>query len=237
MVTHMNSRRTSLLICVVLVCLVALSRVAQGQITGVWLESPKPGQNPNQVQVNAIAYGPSAVTGWIIYLDDRIVYQTNDITSTISQKINLTNGQHLLYARAWDGQGDYNTSGTLLLHVGPPLQSSTVLPTPPDNAEVLKQLQNNTADWTTCSVCAHGTNNSANYWMAPFQNQPSLSGSSLEMYVDGLPWTNVLFIDTMLGTSSTPLFVGLLESTTTPPPQPSGHRSSICGSCLAVRSS
>ena len=207
MVTHVNSRRTSLLICVVLVCLVALSRVAHGQITGVWLQSPQPGQNPNHVQVNAIAYGPSTVTGWIIYLDDRIVYQTNVVSSTISQQIHLTNGQHLLYARAWDGQGDYNTSGTLLLQVGPPPPSSTVLPTPPDNAEVLKEMQNNTADWTTCSVCAHGTNNSANYWMAPFQNRPSMSGSSLEMYVDGLPWTNVLFIDTMLGTSSNSHFL------------------------------
>jgi hypothetical protein len=203
----MNSRRTSLFFYMLLVCLVALSRVAFGQITGVWLQSPHPGKNPNQVQVNAIAYGPSTVTGWIIYLDDRIAYQTDVVSSTISQQINLTNGQHLLYARAWDGQGDYNTSGTLLLQVGPPPRSSTVLPTPPDNAEVLQQMQNNTADWTTCSVCAHGTNNSANYWMAPFQNRPSMSGSSLEMYVDGLPWTNVLFIDTMLGTSSNSHFL------------------------------
>ena len=207
MVTHMNSRRISLPIYMLLVCLVALSRVAPAQITGVWLQSPNPGQNPNQVQVNAIAYGPSTVTGWIIYLDDRIVYQTNVASSTISQPIHLTNGQHLLYARAWDGQGDYNTSGTLLLQVGPPPPSSTVLPTPPDNAEVLQEMQNNTADWTTCSVCAHGTTNSSNYWMAPFQNQPSRSGSSLEMYVDGLPWTNVLFIDTMLGTSSNSHFL------------------------------
>jgi hypothetical protein len=175
----MNSRRTSLLIYMLLVCLLALSRVAHGQITGVWLQSPNPGQNPNQVQVNAIAYGPSTVTGWIIYLDDRIVYQTNVVSSSISQQINLTAGQHLLYARAWDGEGDYNTSGTLLLQVGPPPPSSTVLPTPPDNAEVLQEMQNNTADWTTCSVCAHGTTNSSNYWMAPFQNQPSRSGSSL----------------------------------------------------------
>jgi hypothetical protein len=120
MVTHMNSRRISLPIYMLLVCLVALSRVAPAQITGVWLQSPNPGQNPNQVQVNAIAYGPSTVTGWIIYLDDLIVYQTNVASSTISQPIHLTNGQHLLYARAWDGQGDYNTSGTLLLQVGPP---------------------------------------------------------------------------------------------------------------------
>lgn len=207
MVPHMNSGRTSLLIYMVLICLVALPRVVHGQITGVWLQSPKPGQNPNHVQVNAIAYGPSAVTGWIIYLDDVPVYQTHVVTSTISQEINLTNGRHLLYARAWDAQGNYTTSGTLLIQVGPSPPSSTVLPTPPDNAQVLEEMQNNTADWTICSACAHGTNSTANYWMAPFQNSPSMSGSSLEMYVDGLPWTNVLFIDTMLGTSSNSHFL------------------------------
>ena len=190
----------------------ALSPVAHGQITGIWMKSPQPGQNPNQVQVTAIAYGPSTVTGWIIYLDDQIAYQTNDVTNNdvtgiVSQTINLTNGQHLLYARAWDGQGDYNTSETDLIQVGPPPPSSTVLPTPPANAQVLQQMQNDTANWTTCSVCAHGTNNTANYWMAPFQNQPAMSGSSLEMYVGGLPWSNVLFIDTMLGTSSNSHFL------------------------------
>ena len=192
---------------IVLGCVMALSGVAHGQITGVWMKSPHPGQNPNDVQVTAIAYGPSTVTGWIIYLDDYIAYQTNDITSQISQPIHMSTGQHLLYVRAWDGQGDYRTSETALIQVGPPPPSSTVLPTPPANAQVLQQMQNNTADWTTCSDCAHGTNNTANYWMAPFQYQPAMSGSSLEMYVDGLPWTNVLFIDTMLGTSANSHFL------------------------------
>ncbi len=199
------------------------------------MQTPHPGQNPNDVQVTAIAYGPSTVTGWIVYLDDFIAYQTNDITSTISQPIHMTNGQHLLYVRAWDGQGDYNTSETALIQVGPPPPSSTVLPTPPNNAQVLPEMQNNTDDWTTCSVCAHGTNNTANYWMAPFQNQPSLSGSSLEMYVDGLPWTNVLFIDTMVGTIPIRTFCGTSGSTTTLLPRPtSGPRSSISFRRLAA---
>ena len=203
----MNFRRTPLLICIVLVCLAAFSQAARGQITGIWMQSPKPGQNPKQVQVSAIAYGPSTVTGWIIYLDDQIAYQTNQVSSTISHPLHLTNGRHLLYVRAWDAQGDYNTSETALIQVGPPPPSSTVLPSPPDNAQVLQQMQNDTANWTACSDCAHGTNTTANYWMAPFQNQPSMSGSSLEMYVGGLPWSNVLFIDTMLGTSSNSHFL------------------------------
>jgi len=203
----MNSGRTSLLTCIVLVCLVALPRVAHGQITGVWLKSPNPGQNPNHVQVNAIAYGPSAVTGWIIYLDDLIVYQTNVVTSTISQEINLTDGHHLLYARAWDAHGNYVTSGTLLIQVGTPPPSSTVLPTPPENAEVLQEMQNTTADWKICSDCAHGTSSTTNYWMAPFQTSPSMSGSSRELFAGGPAWTNVLFIKTMPGTSTASHFL------------------------------
>jgi hypothetical protein len=76
-----------------------------------------------------------------------------------------------------------------------------MLPTPPGNAEVLREMQNTTTDWTDCSLCAEGTNDTTNFWMAPFQNQPSISGSSRELFADGLPWTNVLFIKTMPGTS------------------------------------
>ena len=62
-------------------------------------------------------------------------------------------------------------------------------------------MQNDTANWSICSLCAAGTNDSNNYWMAPFQSQPSLSGSSLEMYASGPQWSNVLFMDIMPGTN------------------------------------
>jgi hypothetical protein len=201
-----------------------------GTITGVWLQSPSPGQNPSHVQVNAIAYSSSAVTQWMICLDDQSVYQTNNVTSSISQGIDMTTGQHLLYARVWDAQGDSDRSEVELIQVGPPPPSSTVLPTPPADVQVLTEMQNDTSNWSICSLCAHGTNTTGNYWMAPFQSQPSLSGSSLEMYADGPSWTNVLFMDTMLGTSSNSHFCGTSGSTTTPLPKPtSGPRSSISG--------
>jgi hypothetical protein len=142
------------------------------------------------------------VTKWTVCLDDQVAYQTNNAASSISRAIDLPPGQHLLYARAWDAQGNSNRSEVKLIQVGPPPPSSTVLPTPPANAQVLTEMQNENGNWSICSLCAAGTNTTGNYWMAPFQSQPSLSGSSLEMYADGPSWTNVLFMDTILGTSS-----------------------------------
>jgi len=171
------------------------------------MQSPSPGQNPGNVQVTATAYGPATVTQWAICVDSQAAYQTNNAASSISQAINIPAGQHLLYARAWDAQGDSNRSEIALITVGPPPASSTMLPTPPANATVLKEMQNDSANWGICSLCAAGTNTTNNYWMAFDQSQPSLSGSSLEMYADGPSWTNVLFMDLMLGTSSNSHFL------------------------------
>jgi len=171
------------------------------------MQSPSPGENPSHVQVTASAFSSSPITQWTVCLDDQPVYQANSDATSISQGIDMSTGQHLLYARVWDAQGDSNRSEVALIQVGPPPPSSTVLPTPPANAQVLSEMQNDTADWSICSLCAHGTNTTGNYWMAPFQSQPSLSGSSLEMYADGPQWTNVLFMDTMYGASSNSHFL------------------------------
>ena len=171
------------------------------------MSSPSPGANPGNVQVNATAYGPATVTQWAICVDSDAVYQTNTPASSISQAITIPTGQHLLYARAWDAQGDSNRSEIALITVGPPPASSTVLPTPPANATVLTEMQNDTANWGICSLCAAGTNDTSNYWMAFNQSNPSLSGSSLEMYAGGPSWTNVLFMDIMEGTSSNSHFL------------------------------
>jgi hypothetical protein len=195
------ARRSSLLVFYfIFACALALPRVSHSQVS-IWLQSPKPGANPNKVLVYATATSPQAITGWIIYVDDAIAYQTSSDSDTLSQTLTLANGTHILYARAWDGAG-YGTSTTELVQVGAAPASSSVLPKPPGNATVLKEMQNTTADWTECSLCAEGTNDSTNYWMAPFQAKPSLSGSSRELYLDGLPWTNALFIKTMPASSA-----------------------------------
>ncbi|MGH9605226.1 MAG: hypothetical protein ACRD3N_05940, partial [Terracidiphilus sp.] len=172
------------------------------EITGVYMQSPSPGENPGNVTVNATAYGPGTVAQWSICLDGQPAYQTKNAGSSISHAIVIPTGQHLLFAGASDAQGDYNRSEIALITVGTPPASSTVLPTPPADAQVLKEMQNDTDNWSICSLCANGTHNTANYWMAPDQSKPSLSGSSLEMYADGPSWTNVLFQDIMSGASS-----------------------------------
>lgn len=173
-----------------------------GEITGVWMQSPAPGQNPSNVTVTATAYGPAAVAKWTVCLDGQSVYQTDSSATSISQAIVIPTGQHLLWASAADAAGDSDRSEIHLIQVGTPPASSTVLPTPPADAQVLSEMQNDAANWTICSLCAAGTNTTGNYTMTFDQSQPSMSGSSLEMYADGPSWTNVLFMDTMLGTSS-----------------------------------
>jgi hypothetical protein len=152
--------------------------------------------------VNATAYSSSAITQWTVCLDARAVYQSNTAATSISQAIDIPAGQHLLWARVSDAHGDSDRSEIRMILVGPQPPSSTVLPTPPPNAQVLSEMQNDTANWGICSLCAAGTNTAGTYWMKPFQSQPSLSGSSLEMYADGPQWSNVLFMDTMLGARS-----------------------------------
>jgi hypothetical protein len=197
--------KTPLLICFVIACAVALPGLAHAEVS-VWLQSPKPGSNLNTVLVYATATSTSAITGWIIYVDDAIAYRTNDSSDTLSQTVALSNGRHLLYARAWDDDS-FGTSATLMIQVGPPPPSSSVLPTPPSDATVLSQIQDTSDGWTDCSLCAEGTNDTANYWMAPFQNEPSMSGSSRELYADGGPWTNVLFIKTLPGLNTATHFL------------------------------
>lgn len=173
---------------------------------GVWMQSPAPGQNQGSVQVTASETGP-AVAQWNICLDGQPVYQTTSGGSSISQGITIPAGQHLLWTSAADAKGNLNRSEIHLVQVGPASPSSTTLPTPPANATVLTEMQNTTANWTICSLCAAGTNTTNNYWMHFNQTEPSLSGSSMEMYAGGPQWSNVLFMDVMPGTSSNTHFL------------------------------
>ena len=176
-----------------------------GSISGVWLQNPAPGENPSQVEVTATAYGP--VAQWTVCLDGQSAYQTNSTATSFSHSATIPAGQHLLWASAADAKGISNRSEIHLIQVGPAAPSSTVLPTPPANAEVLTEMQNDESKWTICSLCAAGTNTAGTYWMHFAQSQPSLGGSSLEMYADGPSWSNVLFMDTMLGTRSNSHFL------------------------------
>ena len=172
-----------------------------GSISGIWLQDPAPGQNPANVTVNATAYASVAITQWTVCLDGQAVYQANNPATSISQAITIANGQHLLWASIMDAKGDSDRSEIRAIQVGTPPIGTGTIPTPPANATVLTQMQNDKANWSICSDCAAGTNDTSNYTMTFDQSQPSMSGSSMEMFTGGPPWSNVLFKDIMLGTT------------------------------------
>jgi hypothetical protein len=172
-----------------------------GSISGIWLQTPAPGENPSNVTVNATAYASAAITQWTVCLDGQSVYQANNAATSISEAITIPTGQHLLWASVVDAKSDSDRSEIRLIQVGSVPAGSTVLPTPPASATVLTEMQNVTANWSICSACAAGTNITNDYSMTFDQSQPSLSGSSLEMYAGGPSWSNVLFKDIMMGTT------------------------------------
>ena len=200
---HRLSTAMKALPAVLLLLCAAASHAAS---VSVWLQSPKPGANPKEVLVYATAKAPDVISMWSIYVDDIAVFQGNKNSNVLSQKVTLSNGRHILYTRVWD-KTKSATSAVLEIQVGPPPVTNPVLPTPPPSAKVITAMQNTTADWKDCSICAAGTNDSTNYWTVPFRSAPSKSGSSRELFVGGLPWTNALFIKTMLGTSSVSHYV------------------------------
>src|ERR1700739_931924 len=91
--------KSFLLLCFVFACAVALPRAAQAEV-GVWMQSPKPGPNPNTFNVYATAYSASAVTGWIIYVDDAVAYRSSNSSDTLSHTLTLPNSRHLVFTRA-----------------------------------------------------------------------------------------------------------------------------------------
>lgn len=172
-----------------------------GSISGIWLQSPAPGENVSNVTVNATAYATAAITQWTICLDGQAVYQANNPATSISRAITIPKGQHLLWASITDAQKESDRSEIRLVQVGPVPAGPTAVPTPPANATVLTQMQNDKSKWSICSQCAAGTNNTSDYSMTFDQSKPSLSGSSMEMYAGGPSWSNVLFKDILMGTT------------------------------------
>ncbi|MGH7170357.1 MAG: hypothetical protein ACRELG_08790, partial [Gemmataceae bacterium] len=74
-----------------------------GSVTGIWLQSPAPGENPGgNVQVNATAYATAPITQWTVCLDGQAAYQTSGAATSISHPIDIPTGQHLLWATVSD---------------------------------------------------------------------------------------------------------------------------------------
>ena len=177
-----------------------LGTTCLAQVT-VKLGSPTNGSSVTApVELQASASSSRAITGWHAYLDGQSVY-TAGTAGSISGSFSAAAGTHQLVVRAWDSSGAYGdqtvnitVSGSGSSPAPPPAPPSGALPTPPTSAKVFTNLDQQSSGWTSCKTasCAGGSG-SGNYWQAFFQTSPSMDGSSMEIYRDGV-WANALWI-------------------------------------------
>jgi hypothetical protein len=140
------------------------------------------------------------IVGWHAYLDSANVF-TAGTTASVSGSVSAAAGKHQLVVRAWDSTGAFGDQ-TVTITVGgtattgssnPAPAPSGALPTPPSNAKVFSNIEQNASGWSTCmdSACAGG-NGGGSYWQAFYQGSPSMDGSSMELFRDGV-WANALW--------------------------------------------
>lgn len=132
------------------------------------------------------------IVGWHVYLDGNNVYaagQTNSINTTI----NASAGSHQLVTRAWDGIGAYgDVWETITVTTSGGGGGGNGLPNPPPGAIVFNKIENR-SNWSIChqASCSGGSGDGGD-WMAQFQGNPSMDGSSTEFYNYGT-WGNTLW--------------------------------------------
>jgi hypothetical protein len=147
---------------------------------------------PFQLQASASSSHP--IVGWHAYLDSQNVY-TAGTTGSISASLNATQGAHQLVVRAWDSSGSYGDQ-TIQVSVGSGGGSTNVpsaLPVPPATAKVFSNIDQMMGGWSSCETasCAGGSGNGS-FWQAFNQSSPSMDGSSMELFRDGV-WGNALW--------------------------------------------
>jgi hypothetical protein len=181
---------------ILLTALIASTGFAQ---VSVRLASPAANSNlAAPFQMSASASSSHPIVGWHAYLDSVMVF-TGGATGSVSGSLSAATGTHQLVIRAWDSTGAYGDQ-TVTVKVGSTSGGSTggstqtsALPTPPSTAKVFSNINANSSGWSNCGDpgCAGG-NGGGNYWQAFYQTNPSMSGSSMELYRDGV-WANALW--------------------------------------------
>ena len=161
--------------------------------TGVSVQLATPTSNSNvssPFTMQASASSSHPIVGWHAYLDGANVF-TGGNTGSVSANLTAGSGNHQLVIRAWDSTGAYGDQ-TINISVGG--NGNGPLPTPPQNAIVFNNLNQQNTGWSSCkdSGCAGGSG-TGNYWQAFFQGSPSMDGSSMELYRDGV-WANALWV-------------------------------------------
>ena len=165
------------------------------------LASPAANSNigaPFQLQASASSSYP--IVGWHAYLDSVNVL-TAGTTGSVSGSISASTGTHQLVVRAWDSTGAFGDR-TISFTVGtssgggsaPSAPApSGALPAPPSWARVFGNINQMNSGWGPCGDpgCAGG-NGGGSYWQAFYQTSPSMDGSSMEFFRDGV-WSNALW--------------------------------------------
>ena len=181
--------------------LLLFSLITTASAVTVTVSSPSSGASVStSFTLQASATSSNIVTGWSVYIDGNRVYTTPGPTSTISPSINVAGGSHTLVVRAWDATGAFGdrtlsisaSSGSSSGDSGGGDTSSGALPTPPSSATVFNHIED-MGGFKSCSADCAGGNSTGNYWMAQYQGDPSMDGSSAALFNGGNAWANVLW--------------------------------------------
>ena len=161
--------------------------------------------------LQASASSSHPIVGWHAYIDNANVFH-GGATANVNTNLNVGAGTHTLVLRAWDSTGAYGdqtvrfTAGSGTSAPSSPAPTGA-LPTPPSNAKVFNHIEQMGSGWVPCGDpgCAGGSGN-GNYWQAFYQTSPSMDGSSMELYRDGV-WGNALWHHKMGAINSVTNFV------------------------------
>jgi hypothetical protein len=170
-----------------------------GSSNGTWVNLSTPANGTSlgsPVTVNANGGSANGISGWVVYVDERNVYQIDNNSNSLSASVNIGSGSHTMYVRAWDrSNGQYGTSSRISFSVGGSTSSSSNDGGTVTAGSSTYDIQ--TLDgWGDCTVCAGAGGNgpSADYSMWRWQSDPSLDGKSSKFIVwGGAPYSDVLW--------------------------------------------
>jgi hypothetical protein len=165
----------------------------------VYFSSPTSSTVGTSFSLRANATSGYPITGWSVYVDGNKAWGTPGPTGSISTTINVGAGSHSLYVTAWDSSGASGSKAMTITASGASGTPSSGggsspgagLPTPPSNATVFSNIDNNT--FNACSAGCAGGQSTGNYWQGGWQSSPSLDGSSRVFFNGGNAWANVLW--------------------------------------------
>jgi hypothetical protein len=165
--------------------------------TSVNIQSPGNGATVGSpVTFQANGSSPNGISGWVIYADGQNVYQVDNNSNSLTATVNMSAGSHSYFIRAWDRMSGYGTSPTVTINVGGSSSGSSTpsgaLPTPPWDAKVFSNIED-MSGFKSCSANCAGGQSTSNFWMAQYQGDPSMDGSSVQFFNGGNAWANVLW--------------------------------------------